>query len=211
MVLGRAERNSPCRIHYFADVAELADAPARGAGGRKPVRVQLPPSAPFYRGVVGTGDTAGLNPAGPKRVRAGATPAAATIICGRAWNVDRAVSKTAAPTRRVGVQVAPAAPIYRRVVERIHASLRNSWAKARAGANPVPSTNFTASSSSEQEIRLSSGQHGCKSRRAISRRQTEVLRKTSFCRVVDSLRSPFGPACSWSISTSFRQSEPSAL
>lgn len=51
-------------------------------------------------------------------------------------------------------QVAPVAPILRRVVERIHASLRNSWAEARAGAprqsrglelvetaNPVSPTN----------------------------------------------------------------------
>lgn len=40
------------------------------------------------------------------------------------------------------VRVSPSAPVFRRVVECIHASLRNSWARARAGASPVPPTIF---------------------------------------------------------------------
>ncbi len=32
----------------YAEVAELADAPGSGSGGRKAVRVRVPPSAPFF-------------------------------------------------------------------------------------------------------------------------------------------------------------------
>ena len=57
--------------------------------------------------------------------RAGANPAAATNLAAVRGTVDRAVLKTAAPLRRVGVQVAPAAPnffgewwnVYTRVLE----------------------------------------------------------------------------------------------
>jgi hypothetical protein len=132
------------------------------------VRVRLPLSAPLYRGVVKLGNTADSKPVGrdcPCRCESGA----ATNLRPVRGTVDRAVLKTAPPFWRVGVQLtrfarglaphllvrrsaalhAPAAPIFRRVVEWIHASLRNSWAKARAGANPVSPTNFSASSSKQ--------------------------------------------------------------
>ena len=70
-----------------------------------------PSARTTFRGVVGTVDTVVLNPAGPSGP-CRCNPGRRDQSCGRAWNVDRAVSKTAAPTRRVGVQVAPAAPIF---------------------------------------------------------------------------------------------------
>jgi len=76
MVRQRAGRTSLLMLHFFADMAETVDAPARGAGGRlahevreasrptgtpkawaKPrarERESIPLSAPIYRGVVGT-------------------------------------------------------------------------------------------------------------------------------------------------------------
>lgn len=38
---------SPLDLVGKADVAELVDAPASGAGGRKAVWVRVPPSAPY--------------------------------------------------------------------------------------------------------------------------------------------------------------------
>lgn len=70
-----------------------------------------PSARTTFRGVDGTADTTGLNPVGPSGP-CRCNPGRRVQSCGRAWNVDRAVSKTAAPTRRVGVQVAPAAPIF---------------------------------------------------------------------------------------------------
>ena len=58
--------------------------------------------------------------------------------------VDRAVLKTAAPSGAWACNSPRPHQSFRRVVEWIHASLRNSWAQARAGANPVSPTNFRA-------------------------------------------------------------------
>lgn len=82
---------------------------------------------------------------------AGATPAAGTSLRSprsgsgrrprhrpRSAGDGRFASDSASCNRR--------ANIFRRVVERIHASLRNSWAEAHAGANPVSPTNFRARS-----------------------------------------------------------------
>jgi hypothetical protein len=36
------------KVQYRAEVVELVDAPVSGTGGRKPVGVQIPPTAPFF-------------------------------------------------------------------------------------------------------------------------------------------------------------------
>ena len=69
----------------FCGCGETVDAPARGAGGRKLMRVRFPLSAPIYRGVVKSGNTAASKPAGrecPCRCKSGRRDQS----CGRAWN-----------------------------------------------------------------------------------------------------------------------------
>ena len=112
------------------------------------MRVRLPLSAPLYRGVVKLGNTADSNPLGVI-ARAGATPAAATNHAAVRGTVDRAVLKTAAPFGAWACNSPRPHQFFRRVVEWIHTSLRNSRAKAHAGANPVSPTNFSALSSNE--------------------------------------------------------------
>ena len=116
----------------------------RSRRAKSPLGVQLPSSAPiqFDRGVVGMQTRRAQTPLGGN-ARAGATPAAATIFNAAVrGTVDRAVLKTAASLATRGRASRPGrTSIFRRVVECIHASLRNSWAKARAGANPVSPTN----------------------------------------------------------------------
>ncbi len=71
-------------------------------------------------------------------------------LCGRAWNRRPGGLKNRRAARRVSVQVAPAASdFFGEWRNSRRPSLRNSWAKARAGANPVSPTNFSASSSNE--------------------------------------------------------------
>ena len=85
LVSGRAERKSPCRIQFFCGRGGTVDASARGADGRKSVRVRFPLSAPIFRGVVKLGNTADSKPAGrhcPCRCESGRRDQ----LCGRAWN-----------------------------------------------------------------------------------------------------------------------------
>lgn len=195
LVSGRAERKSPCRIHFLRGRGGTAYAPARDAGERKLMRVRLtrtalqcsglpprtcwcavprvvaalrPPSAPLSqrgwnqqtrRTQTPLGSTpvpVQLRPPRPmrpcvdgarQREDGAALSAAKGEPCGcplggMANNRRPGGFKNRRAPGRVGVQVAPAAPVFRRVVECIHASLRNSWARARAGASPVPPTNF---------------------------------------------------------------------
>jgi hypothetical protein len=150
---------------FCADVAELADAPAREAVGRKPVRVQLPPPAPLLSRRGWNSRHGGLKPRRTLRVRAGATPVAATNHAAVRGIEDRAVSKTAAPHGAWACKS-----------PRPHQFIDGWWneytrVSETRGRKPVQvrilsRRPFSASSSSQQETRLSSGQRGCKSRRS---------------------------------------------
>lgn len=176
---------------FCADVAELADAPARGAVGRKPMRVQLPPPAPLYSRRGWNRRHGGLKPRRTLRVRAGATPAAATNYAAVRGIEDRAVSKTAAPhgawacksprphqfidgwwneytrvsetrgRKPVQVRILSRRPLWLAIARRFAPALRAAHLRTIKGSCSV-----SASSSSQQETRLSSGQRGCKSRRS---------------------------------------------
>jgi hypothetical protein len=110
----RAGRTSLWMLQFLCGRGGTVDASARGADGRKSMKVRFPLSAPIYRGVVKLGNTADSKPAGrhcPCRCESGRRDQSNHVAV--RGTVDRAVLKTAAPLRRVGVQVAPAAPIFR--------------------------------------------------------------------------------------------------
>ena len=143
LVRQRAGRTSRWRLHCFADVAELGDAAARGAVGREPNRGATPLVRTSFFAAWLECRHGGLKP------RWASLPVPVRLrpprpFCGRAWNRRPGGLKNRCALRRVSVQLAPAAPtVFRRVVERIHTSLRNSRAKAHAGASPVSPTNLS--------------------------------------------------------------------
>lgn len=183
---------------FCADVAELADAPARGAVGRKPMRVQLPPPAPLYsrRGWNSRHDglkprwTSGSVPVQPRPSRPlmrpcveqktgrfqkplrltargrASRPGRTNFIDGW-WNEYTRVSETRG-RKPVQVRILSRRPLWLAIARRFAPALRAAHLHTIEGSCSV-----SASSSSQQETRLSSGQHGCKSRRS-----------DHFCRVV---------------------------
>ncbi len=95
----------------FCGCGETVYAPERESGERKLVRVRLPLSAPLYRGVVKLGNTADSKPVGrhcPCRCNSGRCDNSR----GRAWNRRPGGLKNRCAFGRVGVQLAPAAPIF---------------------------------------------------------------------------------------------------
>lgn len=114
-----------------ANAARCKRAALTGCGGASPSV-----STSFCRQSVGSDAPHWYREERSANLRAGSS------LCGRGETAD-APARGAGGRKPMRVQLPPPAPIYRRVVERIHASLRNSWAQARAGANPVPSTTST--------------------------------------------------------------------
>lgn len=108
MVRQTAGRMSLWMLH-FCGRGGIAYAPARGAGGREPMRVQPPSSAPFFRGVVGTSRHGGF------KLRRATEPVPVQLRPPRPMRpcvepVDRAVLKTAAPFGAWACNSPPAAP-----------------------------------------------------------------------------------------------------
>ena len=152
LVRQTAGRTSLWMLQFFCGCGETVYAPERESGERKLVRVRLPLSATLLSRRGEIRKHGGLKTAGRDCLCRCTRPP--RPICGRAWNRDRTVLKNRciAPLGAWACGSAPAAPIFRRVAERRRPSLRNSRAPAHAGANPVSLTNFSASSSSAQEI-----------------------------------------------------------
>ena len=100
----------PAGGSIFCERGGIAYAPARDAGERKLMRVRLPPFAPIYRGVVGIRIHSGL------KIRWASTPVPVQIRpprpCGCVWKSRPGGFKNRCAFWRVGVQVAPAAPIF---------------------------------------------------------------------------------------------------
>lgn len=185
MVLGRAERNSPCRIHFMRTWRNSIRAGARSRWAK--AREGAIPSARTILSRRGWNSRhGGLKPRwtllGPCRCDSGRRDQS----CGRAWNSRPGGFKNRCALGRVGVSLdfardlepvetasRPGRTNFRRVVECIHASLRNSWAKALAGASPVPPTNLAPRPLASRRSVSQAGNAGA-----------NPVGATNFCRVV---------------------------